>query len=115
MTWTRVTTLDDLTVGRAIRVDIGELPLCVVRLDERTVKVVHDICSHQEEELHEGWVDGNAIECPAHGSTFDLDTGDPQALPAVKPVPTYPVQIDAAGTVYVDPEQQLNDAPVPKH
>ena len=38
-----------------------------------------------------GEVDARActIECPKHGSEFDLRTGAPWSLPAVRPVPTY--------------------------
>ena len=42
----------------------------------------------------DGEVDGCTIECWLHGSTFDLRTGKPLALPATKPVPVYPVTVD---------------------
>ena len=31
------------------------------------------------------WEDEREIECPKHGSTFSLETGEPQSLPATKP------------------------------
>ena len=34
------------------------------------------------------------IECWLHGSLFDLRTGKPSGLPAVRPVPTYPVTVE---------------------
>ena len=42
------------------------------------------ICSHAHYFLSEGEVDveDETIECPKHGSTFDLDTGAPRTLPA---------------------------------
>ena len=33
------------------------------------------------------------IECPKHGSTFDLDTGNARTLPAIKPVDVFPVTV----------------------
>ena len=33
------------------------------------------------------------VECPRHGSEFDLTTGAPASLPATRPVPVYPVEI----------------------
>jgi 3-phenylpropionate/trans-cinnamate dioxygenase ferredoxin subunit len=75
---------------------------------------VHDVCSHQYYELHEGFVDGAEIECALHGSSFDLATGEPDSLPATQPIPTYAVKI-SGGAVWVDTEQQTNDAPVPRH
>ncbi len=56
---------------------------------------VNNICSHAYAELHEGDIDTDecTIECPLHGSAFDLATGKPRSLPAITPVATYPVQI----------------------
>ena len=113
MSWTKVADLDDLAVGQPAHVALDE-PVCVVRVDNDTVHAVHDVCSHQYYELHEGWVDDSSIECALHGSTFDLRTGRPDTLPAVTPIPTYATKI-ADGAVWVDLEQQTNAAPVPRH
>ena len=112
----RVLNVDDLPVGHARVVDVGGEPICVVRLDERTVKAVHDTCSHQQFSLADGWIDAddNTIECAKHGSAFDLDTGAPTSLPAVKPVPVYACALDEGG-IWVDQSDQRNDAPVPRH
>ncbi len=110
----KVLTLDELPVGSARAVDTGGEPICLVRLDEDTVKAVHDTCSHQQYSLGEGWVEDNTIECALHGSAFDLDTGDPESLPAVKPIPVYACTV-RDGAIWVDQDAQLNDAPVPRH
>lgn len=114
MPFEKVLDLDDLPVGTATAVEVTGEPVCLVRLDDATVKAIHDTCSHQQYSLAEGWLDGNTIECALHGSAFDLDTGNPESLPAVKPVPVYACKV-AEGAVWVDGEQQLNDAPVPRH
>ncbi|PSO47803.1 MAG: Rieske (2Fe-2S) protein [Actinobacteria bacterium QS_8_72_14] len=114
MTWVRVAGADELPAGEALKAEIDGTPVCVVRLDAETVKAVHDVCSHEDEALHEGWVEDNAIECPAHGSMFDLDSGEPTMLPATRPVPSYRARI-AEGAIWVDRDQQLNDAPEPRH
>ncbi len=46
-------------------------------------------------------MDEREIECPKHGSTFSLLTGEPQSLPATKPVPVFTVRVDG-DDVYVD-------------
>jgi len=53
--------------------------------------------------LDEGEVDLDlaTIECPLHGSTFDLQTGAPKTLPAIQPVATYPVTV-AGGDVLIE-------------
>ena len=40
------------------------------------------------------WADEREIECPKHGSTFSLLTGEPQTLPATQPVPVFEVVVD---------------------
>jgi 3-phenylpropionate/trans-cinnamate dioxygenase ferredoxin subunit len=46
--------------------------------------------------LDEGDVDADegTIECPKHGSCFDLDSGRPRTLPAIAPVQVYPVTVN---------------------
>ena len=113
MSWERVTDLTALPVGQPMLAELAE-PVCVVRTDDNTVRAVHNVCSHQYYELHEGWVDDCHLECALHGSSFDLRTGRPDSLPAVAPIPTYAAKI-ADGGVWVDVEQPTNDASVPRH
>lgn len=57
---------------------------------------IEDRCSHDDGPLAEGEFDGDActVECPRHGSLFDLSTGRPKTLPAYQPVDTFPVSIE---------------------
>jgi 3-phenylpropionate/trans-cinnamate dioxygenase ferredoxin component len=118
MAFTKVASVQDFPDGGTLKVELGGEPICVVRLVDGSFRAVHDTCSHQEYPLHEGYVEehgGRAfIECALHGSSFDLDTGKPDSLPAVKPIPVYACKV-ADGQVHVDVDQQLNDAPVPRH
>ena len=83
----------DVPEGEARRFDWNGKLLAVANLGDGVFKAVGDVCSHALAFLHEGEVDAdeNTIECPRHGSTFDLDTGEPQSLPATIPVPAYRV------------------------
>lgn len=115
MTYERVASLDGVAVGSAIKVDVGGEPIALVRTAAGTVKAVHNICSHQHYELApEGWVGQNSIECALHGSTFDLDSGVAETLPAVAPIPVYACKTEEGG-IFVDTGRQLNDASVPQH
>ena len=91
----RVCSVDDVKPGAAKRVDVEGHRLCVVRLGDDWY-VIGDECSHEDYSLAEGdvWEDECEIECPKHGSTFDLRSGEPQTLPATQPVPTYQVKVD---------------------
>ena len=57
---------------------------------------IEDRCSHDDGPLAEGEFDPDkcTVECPRHGSLFDLRTGNPKTLPAYVPVETYPVIIE---------------------
>jgi 3-phenylpropionate/trans-cinnamate dioxygenase ferredoxin subunit len=91
----RVCSVDDLEPDSARRFDIGGHRLCVVRVGNDWY-CVGDECSHADYSLSEGdvWPDECEIECPKHGSTFSLKTGDPQTLPATQPVPVYEMRVD---------------------
>lgn len=70
--------------------------IAVVNLGEDGWRAIDALCSHEHAYLDEGEVDVDlcTIECPKHGSTFDLATGNPKTLPAVRPVTVYPVTTD---------------------
>jgi len=98
----RLCALDDLVDGGARRFEVDGRDLAVVRLGDR-VYVIGDRCSHADVSLSGGEVDEGActLECPKHGSEFDLRTGEPRSLPALRPVPTYAASV-AGGDVMVE-------------
>ncbi len=100
----RVCGRDDLTDGQAGRFDVAGLRIAVVRIGDDFF-AVGDRCSHEDFSLAEGevWADECEIECPKHGSTFDLRTGAPCSLPATLPVPVYPVVVDGDDVSVVVP------------
>ena len=85
---------DELSSGQARRFDVAGHRIALVRTDDE-FHAVGDRCSHENYSLAEGevWVDEREIECPRHGSTFDLRTGSPCSLPATQPVAVYEVAV----------------------
>lgn len=66
-----------------------------------------DRCSHAEASLSEGEIWDDAVECPRHGSEFDLRTGEPESLPATRPVPVYELEIEGDEVfVTVEPREE---------
>ncbi len=92
--------LTDLPDGRGVRVEASGHRVAVFRVGEE-VFAIGDRCSHAEASLSEGEVFEGSVECPRHGSEFDLSTGAPGSFPATKPVPVYGAVIDD-GDVYLD-------------
>jgi len=90
-----VCALADFPDGTARKVVHGKRKIALVRIGE-SVYAIGDTCSHAEISLSEGEVDCAAleIECWKHGSSFSLETGVPQTLPATQPVPVYDAAVE---------------------
>ena len=95
MTVTRVCSVGDVAPDSAIRVVVDRTPIAIVRIGD-DFYAIGDTCSHAEVSLSEGEVDpgDRHIECYKHGSRFSLETGEPDCLPATKPVPVYRVKVE---------------------
>lgn len=95
MSLVRVCSLAEIAPGQAKRFDVLGERVAVVHAGDRFF-AVGDRCSHANYSLSDGEVfeDDLEIECPKHGSTFSLLTGEAQCLPATKPVPTYDVKVE---------------------
>lgn len=102
----------DVSVKSALRVEIGDVPVAIVRDSEGTLHAIGDTCSHAEISLSEGDVEGCTIECWAHGSSFDLRNGEPLTLPAYEPVPVFAINVHGED-VYVDVTNILNGVGAP--
>jgi 3-phenylpropionate/trans-cinnamate dioxygenase ferredoxin subunit len=94
LTFVRVCSLADLPAVGAVAADVDGVRIAIVRDSAGDVHAVDDTCSHAKVSLSEGEVEDCTIECWLHGSRFDLRTGQPTALPAIRPVAVYPVTID---------------------
>ena len=90
--WVRIAALEDLPDGYGVRVEVGKDVIALFRVGD-SVHALADRCSHAEASLAEGEVFDGMVECPRHGSEFDLATGRPHSLPATTPVPVYPTKI----------------------
>lgn len=93
---TKLCAVTDVPFGEARRFALGDGWVAVVNLGDAGFRAVDAICSHEHFFLDDGEVDvdDHTIECAKHGSTFDLETGNPRTLPAVRPVAVYDVKID---------------------
>ena len=90
----RIAALTDLADGEVKRFDLEGRRVAVVRIGG-DVYAIGDRCSHADVSLSEGEVDADecTLECPQHGSAFDLRSGAALTLPAVRPVPAYVVTV----------------------
>jgi nitrite reductase/ring-hydroxylating ferredoxin subunit len=67
---------------------VGDTPVFLFR-DGDEVYAIHDRCSHRGCSLADGTVEGRTVECPCHGSRFDLADGSLKRGPATAAQPAY--------------------------
>jgi 3-phenylpropionate/trans-cinnamate dioxygenase ferredoxin subunit len=91
----RVCAIDEVPAGEARRFEVDGREIAVVNLGDDGFRAIDAICSHEHAWLDEGDVDVDmgTIECPKHGSLFDVTTGMPRGLPATQPVAVFPVGV----------------------
>ena len=87
--------VEDLPPGEKRLVELDDLEIGVFNCNG-TLYAIEDRCSHDDGELLYGEFDPDecAVECPRHGSRFDLKTGNPLNLPAYVPIDTFPVLVE---------------------
>ena len=97
--WIKVATLENCPPGSLYPVMVGMEPVVLANVDD-TIYAVRDRCSHEELPLSDGEMEGTVLVCQYHGARFDMTSGAPRGLPAVKPIKTFPVEVREDG-IYV--------------
>lgn len=105
--WVRVAHIDEIQPGDRLITEVEGFYIAVFNVDDEFF-CIEDVCTHDGGPVAEGELDGYAIECPRHGARFDIRTGRVLSFPAVVPVPTYPVKIEA-DAVHVDVTDLLGE------
>ena len=74
-------------------VQVGGEKVCVINM-EGNYYAIGNVCTHVGGPLDEGILEGYEVECPWHGSKFDVRSGKVTKPPAVQAVPKYEVKIE---------------------
>jgi nitrite reductase/ring-hydroxylating ferredoxin subunit/uncharacterized membrane protein len=86
----------EIPEGKPTRAKAGPQTLVLVRSGE-TIHALHDQCAHAGGSLSSGKIVDGCIECPLHGSQFELATGNRHQGPTVYDQPCYEVRRTDAG------------------
>ncbi len=97
----RVASVDELPVGALKGVVTDHAEICLAHAEDGNFYAIDDVCTHENFLLSGGELFDLQVECPQHGSRFNLQTGAVTGLPAVFPTKVYPVEVED-GEVYVD-------------
>ncbi len=90
--WQAVVGSVDLELGQPAQVDVEGMELLALRGDDG-VHVLEDRCTHRGAPLSDGTVVDGCIECPWHGSRFDVSDGGVRRGPASVPQPVYETRL----------------------
>lgn len=101
MTKTKVADADDMKPGDLRAVEAAGVRICLASLDDGSIAAISDTCTHEGASLSDGEIYRGSVQCPLHSSLFDLKTGQVVGMPAMIPIQTYPVTIEA-GAVFVE-------------
>ncbi len=89
----KVAEVGELSPGEMKVVDVGEEQVLVLNVGGN-IYACDDICSHAYASLSEGDLNGEEVECPLHGSAFNVITGQVLTPPADENIRTFEVRID---------------------
>ena len=82
---------DGLGLDQMTLVRVGNTRIAVGR-SEQGVVAFDDRCTHRGGPLSDGVMICGTVQCPWHGSQFDVATGAVKCGPATEPIATYPVE-----------------------
>ena len=89
----KVAEVGEISPGEMKVVEVGEAQILLVNV-EGNIHACDDICSHAYASLSEGDLNGDEVECPLHGSAFNVITGEALTPPAEDSIRVFEVRID---------------------
>ena len=99
--WIKACEMKELNNSELLGFDFNEKKILISKIRDR-VYATDRICTHAYADLSTGFMneDEGTITCPLHMSSFKLEDGTPQNLPAEEPLKTYRTKIQD-NAVYV--------------
>ena len=89
--WVKVGSAGGVAHGEMQSFGVEDRQVAVANVDG-DLHAFDDVCTHQQCSLAEGDLDGTIVECPCHGSQFDVTTGENVQGPASDPVGVFEVR-----------------------
>ena len=89
----KVAQVSDLKTGEMVAVTIGDDQVLLTNI-EGNFHAIDDVCSHAYACLSDGDIDGEEVECPLHGGSFNAMTGAPVNPPAEEPLRVFQIKIE---------------------
>ena len=89
----KVAEVDALPPGKMRRVEVAGQRILLANVRGQFY-ATDDTCTHEDASLSTGFLNGEWVKCPLHGSRFNVCTGEVVDEPADVNLRTYAVRID---------------------
>ena len=89
----KVADVADLPPGEMMSVDVGEAHILLVNVSGN-IHACDDVCSHAYAFLSDGDLNGDEVECPLHGSAFNVISGEALTPPANETLKVFEVRVE---------------------
>ena len=89
----KVAATNDIQPSQMKEVEVAGEKVCVINVEGKFY-AIDNVCTHEGGPLAEGTLEGYEVECPWHGSRFDVRTGEVINPPAETPQPLYEVKVE---------------------
>ena len=89
----KVAQTGEVSPGQLKLIEVGDERILLVNLDGQ-YHAVTEVCTHAFAPLSEGDLTGKEVECPLHGSAFDITTGVVTSPPADESLTVYQVRVE---------------------
>lgn len=100
--WTQVAPASEFGAGEVKVVEVDGAMVAVYNLDGEYIGI-EDVCPHDGAEIASGCLKDGVLECPRHGATFDLRSGNVLSPPAYDPLEMMQVRVENGMVEVRDP------------
>lgn len=89
----KVAETEDVQVSQMMAVEVNDEKICLANVNGKYY-AIGNVCTHMGGPLAEGKLEEYIVQCPWHGSRFDIRSGEVVRPPAMKPESTYEVKVE---------------------
>ena len=89
----KVAETEDVQVSQMMAVEVNDERVCLANVNGKYY-AIGNVCTHMGGPLAEGKLEDYIVQCPWHGSRFDIRSGKVVRPPAMKPEPIYEVKVE---------------------
>ena len=89
----KVANADEILPSQMKEVEVDGQSILIANVNGKYY-AIGSICTHEGGPLADGMLSYYEVECPWHGSKFDVRTGEVTSLPATEPEPSYEIKVE---------------------